>query len=171
MQVTTQIRLLALMAAVASSHAQERDAEAAKRLIELRTKEIVHNFKENKEAQLMTWRLGEELKSSDVFKQTVVAPCPPAPAPAPRGKIPRIAMEGEWEPLVLPEAARLAPIVASKYSLTDNQRALLFEKVTAEFGKPGRPGKFITVVAPACPKRPPKPKGDEPPKDGAGAKK
>jgi hypothetical protein len=165
MHCRTTIRLLGLMTAVAGGHADASEDKAGQRLIGLRTNEIVQSFRNDKDAQLMTRRLGDELKASDAFNRTVLAPCPPSPAPAPRGKVPLIAAEGEWKPLVLAEATRLAPVVASKYPLSDVERQVLVGKVVPAFGDPGSPDKFTAVLAPACPKRGPKPKGKLAPTD------
>jgi hypothetical protein len=131
------------------------------KLIDLRAKEVVIMFKYDNDAVKLTDELANALKSSDVLKTTAPIPCPPSPTPGPKGSIPKLASASEWQGIVLPEANRQAAILASQNSLTESQRGLLLNKLAPEFGRPGDPTKFSTVIAPACPPPPNNPVGAE----------
>ncbi len=64
-------------------------------LLDLRAREVLKNYPDDKDAEIAVMSLTELLKTSNALKSTVVLPCPPAPPPVPSGRVPKIASASE----------------------------------------------------------------------------
>ena len=167
----TPSRLLVLFAAVAHAAAVAQTGstqlgapapKASEKLLEGRAAEIKASSPNDKDIQFATDALAGQLKLIPRLQQTTVAPCPPAPPPAPAGMKTSVLVIGKprsWAEQMPAHVERAQLELMSSSKLTPSQKNALSNYVSPRFKEPGLPGKFETVVLPGCPTPAPPPAG------------
>lgn len=111
----------------------------------------------------------KQLKRNPRLQETIVAPCPSTPGPAPAGMSTRalaVAKPDSWAERMPVYVKAAEDELRRDASLSDAQKTALTLFVAPRFREPGQLGKFETIVLPGCPSPAPPPAGHSVPPAG-----
>ena len=131
-------------------------------LLEARAQEIKDSRPIDKDVQVAVDRLVDQLKLNPKVQTTVVAPCPPAPGPAPAGmgkQVLAISKQKYWAEQMPTYVKEAESELVKSANLSSSQKSALSLYVVPKFNQPGSNEKFETVVLPGCPAPAPSPAG------------